>query len=287
MRGQTITNSKLLLDSGATTIYASKRWVGGNKLSTTKFSGRNIRVKLGDDRIMETELELLALLIHISGLDEAFECIAVVYTTPDEYDCILGIPFFEDMHSKVNWIDRRIDGTTRQTLPVEHAREISGPIEEGGPVNASGLQRSVEAKGLSAKRPDPRGGAALETDVRSIVELARETAQMGTPRVACEQHDRKTVRKGLAERSDTRSTSHRRASVDTEGYRTGGKDTVVEKIFTMGVADTAGVTTKYITRKKLRKVLKIKTKTPDEPDFLLVLSYQTIKDVAKSLHRRD
>ncbi|KAG3197386.1 hypothetical protein PC129_g24535 [Phytophthora cactorum] len=55
----------------------------------------------------------------------------------------------------------------------------------------------------------------------------------------------------------------------------------------MGVVDESGVQTKYITRKKLRKLLRIKTKSEDEPDFMLVLTNETIKQVARSLQRRD
>ncbi|KAG3131041.1 hypothetical protein PI126_g20236 [Phytophthora idaei] len=61
----------------------------------------------------------------------------------------------------------------------------------------------------------------------------------------------------------------------------------MEKMFTMGVVDESGVQTKCITRKKLRKLLRIKTKSADEPDFILVLTNETIKQVARSLQRRD
>ncbi|KAG2770006.1 hypothetical protein PC129_g17391 [Phytophthora cactorum] len=40
----------------------------------------------------------------------------------------------------------------------------------------------------------------------------------------------------------------------------------------MGVVDESGVQTKYITRKKLREFQRIKTKSADEPDFVLVLT---------------
>ncbi|KAG3132637.1 hypothetical protein PI126_g19551 [Phytophthora idaei] len=55
----------------------------------------------------------------------------------------------------------------------------------------------------------------------------------------------------------------------------------------MGVVDESGVQTKYITRKKLRKLLRTKTKSADEPDFMLVLTNETIKQVARSLQRHD
>ncbi|KAG3109582.1 hypothetical protein PI125_g10792 [Phytophthora idaei] len=55
----------------------------------------------------------------------------------------------------------------------------------------------------------------------------------------------------------------------------------------MGVVDESGVQTMYITRKKLRKLLRINTQSADEPDFMLVLTNETIKQVARSLQRRD
>ncbi|KAE9057242.1 hypothetical protein PF010_g31455 [Phytophthora fragariae] len=60
-----------------------------------------------------------------------------------------------------------------------------------------------------------------------------------------------------------------------------------KKMFTIGVVDETGVETKYITRKKLREFLRIKTKSIDEPDFMMVLTNETIKQVARSLQRRD
>ncbi|KAG6616649.1 Pol Polyprotein [Phytophthora cinnamomi] len=281
---KSFTTPTMLLDSGAIAVYVSKHWVEKNQLSTTKFSEKSIRVKLGDNQVVEAELELLALFIKIQGLEEAYDCVAVVYAIPDEFDCILGVPFFEDVQPMIGWSGRRIEGTRTKILQVEQASKTSGPIEEGGQVIASGLRRSAGAKGLSAKRPDSCRGAALETDVRSTVELAGETEQKDTPRVACGQLDRESAERDSAERSDTRSSSDKGT---VEKSSAGGNNSVVEKMFTMGVVDAAGVETKYITRKKLRKFLRIKTKTPDEPDFMLVLSNDTIKRVASSLQRHD
>ncbi|EGZ14526.1 hypothetical protein PHYSODRAFT_506186, partial [Phytophthora sojae] len=42
----------MLLDCGVTTVYVSKRWVEEHQLQTTKFSDKNIRVKLGDNQIV-------------------------------------------------------------------------------------------------------------------------------------------------------------------------------------------------------------------------------------------
>ncbi|KAG6616287.1 Retrovirus Polyprotein [Phytophthora cinnamomi] len=227
--------------------------------------------------------------IQASGLDDAYRCVAVVYQIPDEFDCILGIPFFEDMQPQIDWRSRQIEGTRTKTLHCKRAGETCKPIEEGGPVITSGLRRSVEAKGLSAKRPDSCRGAALETDVKLTVEAVGDAVQKEkTPSVVRGQQVDAQAGKGSAGVDDV-ATSKResatRAADESSGTR--GKDTVVEKMFTMGIVDESGVQTKFITRKKLRKFLRIKTKKIDEPDFMLVLLNETIKQVARSLQRRD
>ncbi|KAG6574356.1 Pol protein [Phytophthora cinnamomi] len=85
-------------------------------LRTTRISDKSIRVKLGDNQMVEAEPEVLPLKIHVSGLDEAYPCGAVVYAIPDEFDCILGIPFFEDTQPQIDWRGRRIEGTKEKTL---------------------------------------------------------------------------------------------------------------------------------------------------------------------------
>ncbi|KAG3000263.1 hypothetical protein PC121_g20173 [Phytophthora cactorum] len=100
----------MLLDCGATTTYVSKRWVETHQLQTTKFGEKNILVKLGDNQIIETELEVLPLDIVVSGIHKAYKCVAVVFSIHDEFDCILGIPFFEDMQPQIDWRSRRIEG---------------------------------------------------------------------------------------------------------------------------------------------------------------------------------
>jgi hypothetical protein len=234
---------------------------------------------------VEAELEVLPLEIQVSGVDEAFKCVAVVYAIPDEFDCILGIPFFKDVQPQIDWRGRRIQGTGVKTLRWKRSGATCGPIEEGGPVIASGLRRSVEAKGLSAKRPDPWRGAALVTDVKSVDGPDRDAVQIDTPSVVRGQQDDASTGKGSVEESDVKSLKHDGAADDSSSAQR--KNTFVEKMFTLGVVDETGVETKYITRKKLRKFLRIKTKSIDEPDFLMVLSNETIKQVARSLQRRD
>ncbi|KAG2770886.1 hypothetical protein PC129_g15104 [Phytophthora cactorum] len=277
----------MLLDCGATTIYVSRRWVNANKLETTKSSDKNIRVKL-DDQIVEAELEVLPLEITVTGLSETYKCVAVVYAIPEEFDCILGIPFFGDMQPQIDWRGRKIEGTKTKTLCWERSGETCGPIEEGGPVITPGLRRSVEAKGLSAKRPDFRRSAALETDVKSAVQPDCDAVQRDSLSVVRKQQGNVAASKGSAVK-DGVEPSERGGTAREAGdsSSTKGKETIVEKMFTIGIVDETGIQTKYITRKKRRKFLRIKTKSPDEPDFMLVLSNETIKQVARSLQRRD
>ncbi|KAG3014079.1 hypothetical protein PC128_g7244 [Phytophthora cactorum] len=232
----------MLLDCGATTTYVSKRWVEQHQLQTAKFGEKNILVKLGDNQIIETELEVLPLDIMVSGIHEAYKCIAVVFLIHDEFDCILGIPFFEDMQPQIDWRSRRIEGTGTKTLRWERIGEAFGSIEEGGPVIASGLRRFVEAKGLSAKRPDSCRGAALETDVTSAAKPVRDIAQDETPSVVHEQRKDAPTGTGSVVDNDKESSGREGTAVEAKDCRSArGKDSVVENMFTMGVVDESGV----------------------------------------------
>ncbi|POM67143.1 Hypothetical protein PHPALM_16900 [Phytophthora palmivora] len=146
------------------------------------------------------------------------------------------------MQPQIDWRGRKIEGTKTETLQWERTSETRGPIEEGGLVIASGLRRSLEAKGLSAKRPD----SCIETDVTSAVELARDTVQKESPNAVRGQHQDALAGKDTVVNNELDSHKH-------EGMSK-------RLIFTMGVVDEVGVQTKYITRKKLKKFLRLKTK---------------------------
>ncbi|KAG2947612.1 hypothetical protein PC117_g6648 [Phytophthora cactorum] len=232
---------------------AVKRWVNANKLETTKFSDKNIRVKLGDNQIVEAELEVLPLEIM-------------------------------DLQPQIDWRARQIEGTKTKTLRWERSGETCGPIEEGGPVITSGLRRSVEAKDLSAKRPDSCRGAAQETDVKSAVQPDCEAVQRDSPSVVREQQGNAAAGKGSVVKDGVEPSERRGTAREArDSSSTKGKETIVEKMFTIGIVNETGVQTKYITRKKLWKFLRIKTKSSDEPGFMLVLSNETIKQVERSL----
>ncbi|POM60877.1 hypothetical protein PHPALM_30207, partial [Phytophthora palmivora] len=80
-----------------------------------------------------------------------------------------------------------------------------------------------------------------------------------TQRVACEQLEDASAGKGSARKDERKSLRRDDSTVGNSSVRV--KESVVEKMFTMGVTDEAGVQTKFITRKKLRKFLRIKTKS--------------------------
>ncbi|GMF51129.1 unnamed protein product [Phytophthora fragariaefolia] len=86
----TIPTQIMLLDCGASMIYASRRWVEKDQFKTTKFQDKNIRVKRGDNQIIEAELEKLPVKIQVSGLDKAYDCVTVVYAIPNEFDCVMS-----------------------------------------------------------------------------------------------------------------------------------------------------------------------------------------------------
>ncbi|KAG6574343.1 uncharacterized protein IUM83_07092 [Phytophthora cinnamomi] len=128
----------------------------------------------------------------------------------------------------------------------------------------------------------------METDVKSTDEAVRDAVQKETPNIICGRRDDTQAGKGSAEEDDNATLERASTAREADERRsTRGKGTVVEKMFTMGVVDESGVPTKFIIRKKLRKSLRIKTKSINEPDFILVLSNETIKQVARSLQRRD
>ncbi|GMF41524.1 unnamed protein product [Phytophthora fragariaefolia] len=159
------------------------------------FQDKNIRVKLGENQIMEAELEILSL--------------------------------------KVQTLHRDRPGDTCET------------IEEGGPVIASGIRRSVAAKGLSAKRPDSCRDATLETDVKPAVEPDREMEYRETPNAVNGQREDAYTGKGSVVQSGAELL--RRDSASGEAFRssrTKGEDTFVEKMFTANATFDNGSTTR-------------------------------------------
>ncbi|GMF17846.1 unnamed protein product [Phytophthora lilii] len=84
--------TKLILDCGATTVYVSRSFVKKQGLKTQVYKERTIRVKLGDNKIGEALLELVKIEIKLKGVPD-YQCVAVVFDIPDEFDCVLGMLF--------------------------------------------------------------------------------------------------------------------------------------------------------------------------------------------------
>ncbi|POM79228.1 Hypothetical protein PHPALM_3139 [Phytophthora palmivora] len=242
--GETISTRRMLPDCGATAIYVSKRGVNKHQLETKKFEDKNIRVKHGNNQLVETEIEKVP--AKISGLAEVYKCVAVVYATPDEFvrfPCFEGILTGEIDKSKEQH-RRFCAGNDRRDLWIDRGRST------GDCLRASEICRSERPFSEKAGT-DSCQAAALETDVVYAVKLVRDTVQKQGASAG-----KRSTGNGDSESSKRESTAGR-------------------------------VQTKYIRRKKLNKFLRIKIKSIHEPDFMLVLSNETIKRVARTLHRQD
>ncbi|EGZ28056.1 hypothetical protein PHYSODRAFT_446830, partial [Phytophthora sojae] len=91
-----------LLDCGATTVYVSRAFAKQHGLKTHVYTDRTIKVKLGDNNIGETVLELAKITVCLEGTPK-YQCVAVVFDIPDEFDCVLGMPFFVDVQPEIGW----------------------------------------------------------------------------------------------------------------------------------------------------------------------------------------
>eukprot|EP00644_Phytophthora_capsici_P013808 jgi/Phyca11/120043/e_gw1.40.409.1 len=90
--------AKILLDCGATTVYVSRGFVKKHELKTHAYTDRTIRVKLGDNKIGKSILELVKIEILLQGVPN-YQCIAVVFDIPEEFD-------FVDVHPDIDWKNR-------------------------------------------------------------------------------------------------------------------------------------------------------------------------------------
>ncbi|KAG1704351.1 hypothetical protein DVH05_006359 [Phytophthora capsici] len=103
------------------------------------------------------------------------------------------------------------------------------------PVNGSGLHDAVDCKHPSAISRDSCRAAVPETRLEGEVESVERPAE------------------------DVEKLSKREK-----------KNARAEAMFTLGVVDSEGIETKYITRKKLRKFLRLPAKDQPEHDFMIV-----------------
>ncbi|GMF40426.1 unnamed protein product [Phytophthora fragariaefolia] len=65
------------------------------------------------------------------------------------------------------------------------------------------------------------------------------------------------------------------------------KNVQVKTMFTLGVVNSEGVETKYLTRKKLREFLQSPAKDQPEHDFMIVLTNDIIKEIDRDIKRND
>ncbi|GMF18457.1 unnamed protein product [Phytophthora fragariaefolia] len=209
--------TKFLLDCGATTVYVSRAFVKEYGLETRVYTERTIWVKLGDNKIGEAILALVTIEIRFKNVPK-YQCVAVVFDIPEEFDCVLAMPYFVDVQPAIDW-KRRC------------------------------FKRDVQVRASPMKTSTPLGKETrLEDEIESV--------------------ERPT--------EDGRKLSKRER-----------KNAKAEAMYTLGVVDSDGVETKYITRKKLKKFLRLSGKGAPEHDFMVVLTNDTIKRIEQDLKRND
>ncbi|GMF31855.1 unnamed protein product [Phytophthora fragariaefolia] len=183
---------------------------------------------------------------------------------PEQLSLIIYLPCDSPLNIRVKLGDNQFVDTALEVLLLH--------------IVVAGLDKAYESAAVVYDVPD-------EFDYILGINTQR-VEQTIEPQELCEQRDEASVGGGATLEDGERASSNKDV-VCVESSNVRDKDTIVDKMFMMGVVDGKGVQTKFITRKQLGKFLRIKTKTLDEPDFVLVLSNERIKKVAKFLQRRD
>jgi len=268
LRGEISTDVQLsipartLLDTGASTNYISKKYCEQFKIPIQQYLDQTIQVRLGDNEVSRTKLEIARMSIRVSHDHAWYHTTMVVYQIPDEFDCILGMPFFEEANPIIDWKARAI--LPPEKMEGKLSDNLSRPIEEGSPVYGSELPRAAQdAKALRAISQDSCRTAVPVSDVR-------------TGGGSDQQHPSGSKREQLKQKLDEQLT---------EMSRSRKKKLHLENMFTMGIVSEDGIETKFITQKKLKKFLKIKC--GETNDFLLVLTNESIKEIQNELKRQD
>ncbi|GMF18111.1 unnamed protein product [Phytophthora lilii] len=184
-----------------------------NPLSRNKdrrLKERTIRVKLGDTKIGEALLELVKIEIKLKGVSN-YQCVAVVFDIPDEFDCVLGMPFFVDVQPNVDWKRRCFKDDESSGASTA---DTSTPCGKCSQANGSGLHDAVDSESSSTRSLDSCRAAVLETQPECEVKTAERPA------------------------GEVNNLSRREK-----------KNAQAEAMFTLAVVDSEGVETKYITRK--------------------------------------
>ncbi|POM81917.1 Hypothetical protein PHPALM_56 [Phytophthora palmivora] len=240
--------TNFLLDCGATTVYLSRDFVRRNDLKSHVYSERTIKVKLGDNKIGESVLELIKIEVRLQNTPN-YQCVAVVFDIPEEFDCVLGMPFFVDVQPDIDWKRRCFK---KDVSDGASTIKSSTPCGKRSQVNGSGLHDAVDSESPSALSSDSCGAAIPETQAECEAEVVKRPNE------------------------DVETLSRREK-----------KNVKAEAMFTLGVVDSEGVETKYITRKKLQKFMRLPAKDAPEHDFMILLTNDTIKRIGEDLNRND
>ncbi|ETI32387.1 hypothetical protein F443_20800 [Phytophthora nicotianae P1569] len=165
--------AKILLDCGATTVYMSRGFVKKHELKTHAYTDRTIKVKLGDNKIGESILELMKIEILLQGVPN-YQCVAVVFDIPEEFDGVLGMPFFVDIHPDIDWKNRCIKVCVSDGASTAG---ISTPCGKCSPGNGSGPYDAVNCERTSAISRDSCRAAVPETRLEGEVESVERPAE--------------------------------------------------------------------------------------------------------------
>ncbi|ETN03936.1 hypothetical protein PPTG_15252 [Phytophthora nicotianae INRA-310] len=220
---------------------------GGNKFGT-KFlldCGAMYRGRLGDNKMGESILAVVKIKIRLQFAPN-YQCVAVVFAIPEKFDCVLGMPFFVDVHPD---IDRKNRCFKEYVSNGASTTDISTPGGKCSPVNGSGLHVAVDCERASVIGRDSCRAAVPETQLEGKVEsVERMYEDVGT-----------------LSRQEKKNAS-------------------AATMFTIGVIDSEGVAAEYITRKKaeyitrkkLQKFLRLSAKNRPGHDFMIVLTNDII-----------
>ncbi|GMG15837.1 unnamed protein product [Phytophthora fragariaefolia] len=191
---------------------------------------------------------LVKITVCIDGAPN-YQCVAVVFDIPDEFDCVLGMPFFVDVQPEIDW--------KRQCFKM------------GDSVGSSAVETSTPSGECSLTIGSELHSAVASESSRTI---SHDSCRAVVP---------ETLLEGEVK------VNERPADVVEKFSNREKKNAKVEAMFTLGVVDSEGVQTKYITRKKLRKFLRIPAKDQPEHDFKIALTNDTIKAIQRDVRRRD
>ncbi|GMF16028.1 unnamed protein product [Phytophthora fragariaefolia] len=123
-------------------------------------------VKLGDNEIGEAILELVTIEVRLKNVPN-YQCAAAVFDIPEEFDCVLGMPYFVDVQPSIDWRRRCFKSDVQVGAST---MEASTPLGKGRQANGSGLHEAVGGGNPSAISHDSGRAAVPETRSEDEVE---------------------------------------------------------------------------------------------------------------------